>query len=149
MTMVLKEKWEADVKQAMLAKDEVRRDTLRLVLSELKKLDMEKGIEITPEIEQDVLLKAVKQRQQSIAEFEKAGRADLVAKEKAELEVLLGYMPKQLSEAEAKAIITALAKELGVSAKKDQGTVMKAIMARYKGQLDGRIAQKILGEVLT
>jgi uncharacterized protein len=147
--MALKAQWEADVKQAMLQKNEVVRDTLRLVLAELKKLNMEKGVEITPEVEQDVLLKAVKQRQQSIDEFTKAARPDLADKEKAELAVLQSYLPKQLGEAEAKAAIVALAKELNVTAKKDQGTVMKAVMARYKGQLDGKTAQKILGEILT
>lgn len=147
--MALKETWEADLKQAMLQKNEVKRDTLRLVLSELKKLNMEKGLEITPELEQDVLLKAVKQRQQSIEEFEKAARVDLADKEKAELAVLQSYLPKQLTDAEAKAAIVALAKELNVTAKKDQGQVMKAMMARYKGQLDGKTVQRILGEILT
>jgi hypothetical protein len=146
--MALKERWEADVKQAMLAKNEVVRDTLRLLLSELKRLNLQEGKEITPELEQDVLLKAAKQRAQSIDEYEKAGRADLAAKEKAELAVIQSYLPKALSEAEAKAAIQALARELGLSAKKDMGALMKAVMARHKGQIDGKLAQKLLGEIL-
>jgi hypothetical protein len=147
--MALKQRWEADVKTAMLAKNEVVRDTLRLLLSELKRLDVQEGKEITPEVEQDVLLKAAKQRQQSIAEYEKAGRADLAAKEQAELVVIQSYLPKALGEAEAKAAIQAIAKELGLSSKKDLGTLMKAVMAKHKGQLDGKLAQKLLGEILT
>lgn len=147
--MGLKETWEADVKTAMISKSEVTRDTLRLLLAELKKANVQEGKEITPELEQDVLLKAVKQRQQSIAEYDKAARADLASKEKAELEVLQRYLPKQLGEAETKAILQSLAKELGVTSKKDQGAVMKAVMAKYKGQVDGKTVQKLLGEILT
>jgi len=147
--MPLKETLEADVKKAMLAKNEVVRDTLRLVISELKRLELQEGKTITPEIEQDVLMKAAKQRQQSIDEFDKAGRTDLSAKEKAELVVIQAYLPKAMSEAEAKAAIQAIAKELGLSSKKDMGTVMKAAMAKHRGQLDGKLAQKVLGEILT
>lgn len=147
--MALKERWEADVKQAMLARNEVVRDTLRLLLSELKKANVQDGKEFTPELEQDVLLKAAKQRQQSIDEYTKAGRMDLADKEKAELVVIQSYLPKAMSEAEAKAALQAIAKELGVSAKKDMGQVMKAAMAKYRGQLDGKLAQKLLAEILT
>jgi uncharacterized protein YqeY len=147
--MGLKETLEADVKKAMLAKNEVVRDTLRLLLSELKRLEVQEGQTLTPQIEQDVLLKAAKQRQQSIDEFDKAARTDLSAKEKAELAVIQGYLPKAMSESEAKAAIQAIATELGLSSKKDMGTVMKAAMAKHKGQLDGKLAQKVLGEILT
>ena len=147
--MALKEKLEADVKTAMLAKNEVVRDTLRLLLSEFKRLDVQEGKTITPEIEQDVLLKAVKMRQQSIAEFEKAGRAELVAKEKAELAVIQSYLPKALSDDEVKAGVQALMSELKITSKKDMGTLMKAVMAKYKGQVDGKKVQAILAELLT
>jgi uncharacterized protein YqeY len=147
--MGLKATLEADVKTAMLAKNEVVRDTLRLLLSELKRLEVQEGQTLTPQIEQDVLLKAAKQRQQSIDEFDKAGRTDLSAKEKAELAVIQGYLPKAMSEAEAKAAIQSLATELNLTSKKDMGTLMKAAMAKHKGQLDGKLAQKVLGEILT
>jgi len=146
--MALKEKLEADVKTAMLAKNEVVRDTLRLILSELKRLDLQEGKEITPDIETDVLLKAVKMRQQSIAEFEKAGRADLVAKEKAELAVIQNYLPKSMSDAEVESAIKALMAELKITTKKDMGTLMKAVMAKYKGQIDGKKTQELLGKLL-
>ena len=147
--MALKQQLETDVKAAMLAKNEIVRDTLRLLLAEFKRLEVQEGKTVTPEIEQDVLLKAVKMRQQSIAEFEKAGRAELVAKEKAELAVIQGYLPKSLSDAEAESAIRALMTELGVSSKKDMGTLMKAVMARYKGQVDGKKVQELLGRLLT
>jgi uncharacterized protein len=146
--MTLKSTLEADLKQAMLQKNETARDTLRLLLSEFKRLEIQEGKTVTPEIEQDVLLKAVKQRQQSIAEFDKAARADLADKERAELAVIQGYLPKQLSEAETRAVIQATIAELKIAAKKDIGLLMKPLMSKYKGQIDGKLVQKIAGELL-
>jgi uncharacterized protein YqeY len=146
--MALKERWDADLKQAMLSKNEVARDTLRLLLSEIKKANIQDGKEITPDLEMEVLQRAVKQRQQSIVEFEKAKRLDLSEKERRELDVLYGYMPKQMNEEEVRLAVKSLMAELGVSTKKDLGTVMKALMARHKGEVDGKLASKVLGEVL-
>lgn len=146
--MALKEKWDADLKEAMLQKNELKRDTLRLLLSEIKKANIQDGKEITPELEMEVLQRAAKQRQQSIAEYEKAQRQDLADKEKRELEILLTYMPKQLTEDDVRLAVKSLMAELGVSTKKDLGTVMKALMARHKGQVDGKLANKVLGELL-
>lgn len=146
--MGLKEQLEADVKTAMLARNEVVRDTLRLLLAEFKRIEVQDGGTLTPEIEQAVLMKAAKQRQQSIDEFDKAGRLDLSAKEKAEMDVIQAYLPKAMTEAEAKAAVQAVATELGLTSKKDMGTLMKAAMAKHKGQLDGKMAQKVLGEIL-
>lgn len=147
--MALKEKLEADVKAAMIGKNDVVRDTLRLVLSELKRLELQEGKTITPEIEQDVLLKAVKQRNQSIVEFEKAGRGELAAKEKAELAVIQSYLPKTLNDDETRSAVRSVMGELGLSAKKDMGTVMKAVMAKHKGQVDGKKVSALLAELLT
>jgi hypothetical protein len=146
--MALKEKWDADLKEAMLQKNELKRDTLRLLLSEIKKANIQDGKEITPELEMEVLQRAAKQRQQSIAEYEKAARQDLADKEKRELDILLTYMPKQLTEDDVRLAVKSLMAELGVSTKKDLGTVMKALMARHKGQVDGKLANKVLGELL-
>jgi uncharacterized protein len=147
--MALKEKLEGDVKAAMLAKNEIVRDTLRMVLADLKRLEVQDGQTLTPEIEKDVLLRAAKVRQQAIDEYVKANRPDLAAKEQAEMAVIQAYLPKSLSEDETRAVIQEVIKETGVSSKKDMGTVMKAVMARYKGQVDGKNVQKVLGELLT
>jgi len=147
--MPLKETWDADLKQAMLQKNEVVRDTLRLLLSEIKKATVQEGKTVTPELETEILQRAVKQRQQSIAEYDKAGREDLSSKERRELDVLLAYMPKQLGEDELRLAVKSLMAELGVSTKKDLGTVMKALMARHKGQVDGKLANRVLSELLS
>jgi uncharacterized protein YqeY len=146
--MSLKAKLEADLKQAMLQKNETARDTLRLLLSEFKRIEIQEGRTLTPEIEQDVLLKAVKQRQQSIDEFDKAGRGDLSQKERAEQGVIQGYLPKQLSESETRSVIEGMLAELKIASKKDIGQLMKPLMAKYRGQIDGKLVQKIAGELL-
>lgn len=146
--MSLKATLEADLKQAMLAKNELVRDVLRLILAEFKRLELQEGKTITPEIEQDVLLKAVKTRQQSIDEFTKAGRSDLAEKEKAEQAIVQSYLPKALSEEETRAIIQATIAELKITSKKDIGMLMKPLMAKYKGQIDGKAVQRIAGELL-
>jgi uncharacterized protein len=146
--MSLKAKLEADLKQAMLQKRELERDVLRMVLAEFKRLEVQEGKTITPEIEQDVLLRAVKTRQQSIDEYTKAGRADLADKEKAEQAIVQNYLPKSLSEAETKAVIEAMIAELKIGSKKDIGMLMKPLMAKYKGQIDGKAVQRIAGELL-
>lgn len=146
--MSLREKLDADVKDAMRAKNEVARDTLRLVLAEFKRLEIQEGKTITPEIEMEVLLKLVKQRQQSIDDYEGAKRPDLAAKERAEQAVLQSYLPKAMDEAAAREALKALIAECGATSKKDLGLVMKGVMAKYRGQLDGKLAQKLLGELL-
>lgn len=148
-TMNLLERLQADVKTAMLARDEVSRDTLRLLIAAVKKHELEGGKEITDELVNDVLLSAAKTRQESIDQFGKAGRAELVAKETAELEVVRRYLPRQLNEDETRSVVQKLISELGVTSKKEFGAVMKAAMANYRGQIDGKLVQKLAGELLS
>jgi uncharacterized protein YqeY len=138
--MALLEQIDADLKKAMLERDEVTRDTLRMVKSELLTLD--KPDELA------VLSRAVKSRRDSIKSYVEGGRQDLADKEQAEIEVIERYLPKQLSEAEAREAITAIIEELGLSSKKELGRVMKEIKARHPGQVDGRLASSIAGQLL-
>ena len=146
--MTLYEKLQADVKQAMLARDEVARDTLRMLVAAVKKQEIEQGKEITEELVMTILQAAAKTRAESIAQFTAAGRNDLVAKEQAELAVVRRYLPQQLDEAQTKAAIQALIGELGLTSKKDLGTLMKAAMAKHKGVIDGKLVQKLASELL-
>ena len=138
--MALLDKINADLKKAMLARDEVTRDTLRMVKSEFLKLD-------DPD-ELAVLSSAVKTRRDSIKSFVDGGRQDLADKEQAEIEVIERYLPKQLSEDETHEAIAGIIEELGLSSKKDLGQVMKALKQRYPGQVDGRQASSIAGQLL-
>lgn len=139
--MPLLEQIDADLKKAMLAGDNVTRDTLRMVKSELLTLDQ-------PD-ELAVLSRAVKSRRDSIKSYVEGGRQDLADKEQAEIEVIQRYLPKPLGDDEARAAIAAIIAEVGASTKKDLGRVMKEIRGRYPGQIDGRLASTIAGELLS
>ena len=138
--MALLEQINADLKKAMLERDEVTRDTLRMVKSELLALD-------DPD-ELVVLSRAMKTRRDSIKSYVEGGRQDLADKEQAEIEVIERYLPKQLSEDETREAIAGIIEELGLSSKKDLGKVMKEVKGRYPGQVDGRLASSLAGQLL-
>ena len=146
--MSLQKQLEADLKQAMLAKDAVARDCLRMVLSSARAREAEQGT-LSDEQVRDVIATGIKTRTESLEHYTAAAREDLAGKERAEIEVLRKYLPQQLSEDEARALLRELATELGVSSKKDVGVLMKALMARHKGKVDGKLAQRLVGEILT
>jgi uncharacterized protein YqeY len=139
---------EEDVKAAMRSRDAVKRDTLRMVLSAIKAAAIDRNRDASDEDVVAALLHAQKTRRESIEQFEKGGRVDLADAERAELAVLEPYLPKQVSEAEARASAAAVVAELGATSKKDLGRVMKALLARHKGALDGKLASRIVGELL-
>lgn len=139
--MSLLDRINADLKKAMLAKDVVTRDTLRMVKSELTTLN-------NPD-ELAVLARAVKSRRESAKSYQDGGRADLAEREEAEIAVIERYLPKQLSEEDAKAAISAIAQELGATQKADMGKLMKAVMDRHRGEIDGKLASKIVGNILS
>jgi len=146
--MSLLEKLQADLKAAMLAKDEVARDTLRMLISAVKKHELEGGKQITDELTLNTLQAAAKTRQESIDQFAKAGRADLVAKETAEIAVVRRYLPAQLNEDQTRGLVQRLISELKLTSKKEVGVLMKAVMAQYKGEVDGKLVQKLAAELL-
>jgi len=139
--MSLLEQIDADLKKAMLARDEVTRDTLRMLKSEL--LTLEQPDEIA------VLTRAVKSRRDSIQSYVEGGRQDLADKERAEIEVIQRYLPKPLAEDEARDAIAAIIAEVGASNKKEIGKVMKEVRARFPGQIDGKLAATIAGQLLS
>ncbi len=138
--MALREQINADLKKAMLEKDSVTRDTLRMIKSELLTLDDPDEIA--------VLTRAVKSRKDSIQSYLEGGRQDLADKEQAEIDVIQRYLPKPLTDEEARQAIAAIIEEQGLSTKKDLGKVMKEVRSRYPGQIDGKLASTIAGELL-
>lgn len=138
----------ADMKAAMKARDVGSVNTIRGVIAKVKDLTVNAGKEITDDAVMGVLAKAVKQRDESIAQFEAAGRAELAASEKTERDLLKKYLPAQLSEEEVAAAVKAVIAELGAVSKKDMGRVMKETMARLKGQADGKLVSKLVGAAL-
>lgn len=146
--MSLRAKLEDDVKQAMRDKNALARDALRMCLASVKNRVIEKGGEVDDADVIAVLSKAVKSREDSAQQFRKAGRDELADKEEAEIKVISVYLPKQMGEAETRALVEKLIAENGISSKKDMGVLMKAIMAGHKGEVDGKIVQRLAGELL-
>ena len=138
----------ADMKSAMKAKDMMAVNAIRGIIAKAKDLTVNAGKEMTDDAVLGVIAKGVKQRDESIAQFEAAGRAELAEGEKAERAFLQKYLPAQLSEAEVSAIVKAVIAETGATSKKDMGKVMKETMARTKGQADGKLVSRLVGAPL-
>jgi hypothetical protein len=134
--MSIKERIAQDVKAAMLAKDNAKRDTLRLLQAAVKQKEVDERIELDDAGVIAVLDKMIKQRRDSIAAFEQGGRQDLADKEQAELAVLQTYLPARLSVDEVAAEVRAIVAELGASGPGDMGKVMGAVKARLVGKAD-------------
>jgi uncharacterized protein YqeY len=144
----LKDRIAADLKEAMKARDQIRVDTLRSALSGFTYKRTEAGVELNESDELDVVRKQVKQRNDSAAEFEKAGRQELADKEKREREILMAYLPAQKSPDEVRAIVKAIISELPEGGR-NQGAVMKVAMPQLKGIADGNLVRQIVTEELS
>ncbi|MDD5397069.1 MAG: GatB/YqeY domain-containing protein [Candidatus Moranbacteria bacterium] len=149
--MTQKEKILDDLKTAMKAGDTLRRDTLRLIDSAIKNTEIEKKKReegLSDEEVLEVIARAVKQRQDSIRQFEDGGRADLAEKEKVELEILMPYLPAQLSEEEISKVIAEIVTTSGATGVNDLGKVMGQAMGKLKGQADGNVVREIAKKML-
>lgn len=137
-----------DLKTAMKARDRLRLDTLRSALSGFTYKRSESGSDLSDSDELDVLRRLVKQRGDSMSEYEKAGRADLADKERAEREILLAYLPPQRSETEIREIVQSVLAELPPE-QRNAGAVMKIVMPQLKGVADGNLVRKVVSEELS
>lgn len=137
-----------DMKTAMKAHDMAAVNALRGVIAKAKDVTVNAGKEMTDDAILQVLAKGVKQREESIAQFEAAGRAELAENEKKEMALLKKYLPEQLSEDAVAAIVKEAVAATGATSKKDMGKVMKEVMARVKGQADGKLVSRLVGAAL-
>ena len=136
------------MKTAMRAKDSARLSTVRLLLAAMKQKEVDERVELSDADVVAILEKMIKQRRESIAQFEKAARQDLADKEKAEIQVLSGYLPQQLSDAEIQKEINSVIAESGASGAKDMGKVMAALKARLAGRADmGKVSGLVKGRL--
>jgi uncharacterized protein YqeY len=143
----LKDRISADLKDAMRARDQLRLDTLRSALSGFIYKRSEAGQELSDADERDVVTRLVKQRGDSLTEYEKAGRTDLADKERAEREILVAYLPPQRSAAEVREIVQSVLAELPAESR-NAGAVMKVVMPQLKGVADGNLVRQIVTEEL-
>jgi len=147
--MTLEERIDANLKEALKAKDAVRVSTLRMVKAAMKNLAIEKHAEKTEDKDIiGIISKQIKQHHDSIEQFAKGNRQDLVDKEKAELAILESYLPKQLSAEELKSIIRSSIEKVGAKGRADMGRVMKAAMEEAKGAADGKMLSQMVAEEL-
>lgn len=161
---MLQEKINQDIKTAMLARDEVRLLVLRglnaaignkiiekrtkFSKTESEVAKLEEASKLNDEEIQDVIISEAKKRRESILEFGKGGRQDLVDKETKELEILQEYLPEQMSEEAVREIVKKAIAETGAASPKDMGKIMSKVMPQVKGKTDGSIVGKIAGELL-
>jgi uncharacterized protein YqeY len=139
---------ENDLKAAMKSGDKRRVATLRLILSALKNERIKAQRELTPQEAEAVLRRAAKQRGESIEVYASGGRTDLAAAEKEELAILESYLPQMMPDAEMEDTLRGIIAEKGFTSSKDAGLLMKELMARHRGRVDGKRAQEIARKLL-
>jgi len=144
----LKQRIDRDTREALKKKDSLRLSVLRMLKSEIKYKEIEKGSELSDDEVISVLSSSVKRRKDSIQQFEKGERDDLVSREKAELELVLKYLPEQLTEEELSQIINQAIKELNASGPSDLGKVMRQIMPEVRGRADGKRVNQMVSSQL-
>jgi len=138
-----------DLKQAMLAKDELKTSVLRMLKAEIMKIQTDgSGTEITEAVIQSVIQKMIKQRKDSFEQFKAGGRVDLAEKEEKEIAILQAYLPEQMSEDAIRAEVRASKEALGVTDKSGVGKLMGVLMGKLKGKADGGAIKRIVEEEL-
>lgn len=147
--MTLQDKVAGDLRQAQKSGDKTRVTVLRLVKAGVKNAEIAQGAPIDDAGVIDVITREVKQHRESITEFTKGNRQDLVAKEEAELATLMEYLPKQMSREEVVAVVRQVIEQVGATGPGDKGKVMSQLMPQLKGRADGREANDIVTELLT
>lgn len=148
--MSLKEKLANDMKEAMKAREagKARLSVIRLVRGAIRQIEIDQKVELDDEGVLAVISKEVKQRRDSIEEFKKGGREDLVAQNEADIAILMEYLPAQLSKAEVKALVEEAVAAVGATGPKDMGKVMKELMPKVKGKADGKLVNQLVKEAI-
>lgn len=148
--MSIKDQLTADMKQAMKDREagKLRLAVIRMVRANIKNVEINDKRELNDDEVLAVLMKEVKMRQDSLEEFEKAGRDELVAQAKEEIDILKKYLPEALSDDELKVIVAEVVAEVGAATMKDMGKVMPAVMAKTKGRADGKRINAIVRDLL-
>jgi uncharacterized protein YqeY len=146
--MALKDKIQEALKGALKRQQEVEVSTLRLLLSEIKYAEIAQQKPADDNKVLDVISKEIKRRRESIEAFKKGNRGDLVAQEEAELAILMGYLPKQMSREEILAVVQRVVDAVGAKGPGDKGKVMSQLMPQVRGKADGKEVSEIVSELL-
>ena len=146
--MAIKDKLKDDLKTAMVEKDAVRKNVVQLIKAGVLQVEKDKKITLDDEGVLDVIAKQLKQRRDSLPDYEKSGRDDLIAQLKREMELLMEYLPAQLTHDELVEIVKEAISQTGASEIKDMGKIMAAVMPKTKGRADGKEINAIAKELL-
>ena len=146
--MSLKDTLLQDMKQAMKDKDTIRKNTVQLIRSGVLQIEKDKQITLDDEGVLDVIAKQLKSRRDSLPEYEKSGRTDLIEELKKEIDILLSYLPEQLTEDEIEKIVDETILETGATTMKDMGRVMSAVTPKVKGRADNKIVSGFVKQKL-
>lgn len=138
-----------DLKIAMKAKDKLKVDTIRMANAAIKNAEINSKKELTDEQVLDILAKEIKMRRDSLEEYRKANRPEAVEKIEQEINIVLAYMPAQLSEQDLRILIQETIQQTGAQSPKDMGKLMGALMPKVKGKADGKLVNSIVKELLT
>ncbi|HEY8279854.1 MAG TPA: GatB/YqeY domain-containing protein [Bdellovibrionota bacterium] len=147
--MSIKERLKTDLVTAMKAKEQAKVDCIRFVNAAIKRVEVDTRKDLDDTAVVGILMNLVKQRKDSIEQFKKGGREDLVAKEESELKLLLTYLPAQMSADELGNLVSQVIKETGATGMKDMGNVMKAVMAKAAGQAEGGAVSAMVKQKLS
>lgn len=146
--MSLKEKLMEDLKDSMKNKDVIKKNTITMVRAAIKQKEVDERIELSDEAILDIISKQLKEKRAAIEDFRKGNRQDLVDLTEKEINILLQYLPKQLSEEELEKILTEIIQEINATSMKDIGNIMKAVMPKVKGRADGNMVNNIAKKIL-
>ena len=141
--MSLKDQLAADLKSAMKDKDIVRKNVVQFIRAGILQIEKDKKITLDDDGVIDVIAKHLKQRRDSLPDYEKSGREDLIAELKTEMDILMGYLPKQLTREELEIIVKDAVEQTGATSVKDMGKIMAAVMPKTKGRADGKVINEI------
>jgi uncharacterized protein YqeY len=145
---IIAQKIQEDLKTAVKAQDKPRVSTLRMVLNALKNAELEEREELSDEKELAVIASYARRIKESIEEFRKAAREDLIAKENAELAIVLSYLPEQMSDDDVRREAARVIADIGAATPRDMGRVMGEMMKRFKGKVDGTAVNRIVSDLL-
>ena len=145
--MSLKERLLEDMKAAMRDKDVIRKNTVQMARSAVLQVEKDNKIALDDDGVLEIIAKEVKKRKDSLPEYEKSGRQDLINNLKAEIDALLQYLPEQLTEEELEVIVREALKETGASSQKDIGKIMQAVLPKVKGRADGKMGNQIVKKI--
>ncbi len=146
--MTLKEKLAEDLKSSMKNKNVVRKNVVQMVRAAVLQTEKDKRITLDDEGVLEVIAKQLKQRESSLPDYERSGREDLIAQLKSEMDILMEYLPEQLSNEELTEIVKSAIAETGASSMKDMGKVMACVLPKTKGRADGKVINGIVRSIL-